>query len=115
MAMRVITGTSRRSRNYVTILNTESRDNSAGCGRKDSEEHKLDAAVKGGPFMSEADFNKWQLEQLNLDTPLLNRYIYASIYKTNYRIVFSHCDFTFHNAIIRDGRIVAIINWEDSG
>ena len=73
------------------------------------------SAVKGGPFISEADFNKWQLEQLNPDTPLLNLDIYTSMHKTNHRIVFSHCDLAFHNIIIRDGRIVAIIDWENSG
>lgn len=65
--------------------------------------------------MSEADFNKWQLEQLNPGTPLLNRHIYTSMHKTNHRIVYSHCGLAFHNIIIRDGRIVAIIDCEDLG
>jgi hypothetical protein len=73
------------------------------------------SAVKGGPFMSEKDFNEWQLAQLFSDTPLSRREFYASIHGTDHKIVFSHCDLAFHNIIVRDGHVVAIIDWEYSG
>jgi len=73
------------------------------------------SAVKGGPFWSEKEFNEWQLAQLFPDTALSRRESYASIHGTDHRIVFSHCDLAFHNIIVRDGHVVAIIDWEYSG
>jgi serine/threonine protein kinase len=73
------------------------------------------SAVKGGPFRLEKDFNQWQLAQLFPETPLPRRESYASIHGTDHRIVFSHCDLAFHNIIVRDGHVVAIIDWEYSG
>lgn len=72
-------------------------------------------AVKGGPFSCEEDFNKWQLEQLRENTPLLNQEMYAAMHRTHHRIVFSHGDLGFHNILVRDGHITAILDWEYSG
>ncbi|RTE75382.1 hypothetical protein BHE90_010155 [Fusarium euwallaceae] len=72
-------------------------------------------ALKGGPFACEEEFNKWQLEQLRDNTPLLNQDMYAAMHRTDHKIVFSHGDLGFHNIMIRDGHITAILDWEYAG
>ena len=72
-------------------------------------------SITGGPFTSVAEFNKWQLAQLREKTPLAHRDIYITMHKPDRRIVFSHCDLGFHNIIVHNGHIAAIIDWEDSG
>lgn len=72
-------------------------------------------SVKGGPFTCEEEFNKWQLDQLRDNTPLLNQEMYAAMHRTNHRIMFSHGDLAFHNILVRDGHITAILDWEYAG
>ena len=72
-------------------------------------------AVSAGPFASELDFNKWQLEQLRPTTPLYNREMYAALHRTDHRLVFTHGDLGFHNVMVKDGHVAAIIDWEFSG
>jgi aminoglycoside phosphotransferase len=78
-------------------------------------DRRQQGSVSGGPFKLEADFNEWQLAQLRQQTPLSNRDLYAGIHKTDHKIVFSHGDLAFHNIIVKDGHIAAIIDWEYSG
>jgi serine/threonine protein kinase len=73
------------------------------------------SSIKGGPFRSEADFNRWQLDQLKLAIPIVHRDMYTAMHKTDHKVVFSHGDFAFHNVIVRDGHVRAIIDWEFSG
>jgi hypothetical protein len=72
-------------------------------------------SVTGGPFASEAEFNEWQLAQLQPQTSFRHRDLYAGTHKTDHKIVFSHCDLAFHNIIVKGGHIAAIIDWEYSG
>ncbi|KAF2193626.1 kinase-like protein [Zopfia rhizophila CBS 207.26] len=78
------------------------------------DRRQLDSA-KDGPFKSEADFNEWQLAQLHEETPLSRRDLFAALHRTDHEIVFSHGDLAFHNIIVREGHIAAIIDWEYSG
>ena len=78
-------------------------------------DQRVMGAVKGGPFASEADFNTWQLEQLHSDIDPFNRDIYTAMHKTDHRIVFSHGDYGFHNVLVCDGHVAAVIDWESSG
>jgi aminoglycoside phosphotransferase (APT) family kinase protein len=78
-------------------------------------DRRSQGSVKGGPFESEADFNEWQIAQLQPHTRSLHREIYSSMHKTDHKVVFSHCDLGFHNILVRDGQAVAVIDWEDSG
>jgi serine/threonine protein kinase len=78
------------------------------------DRRRLDA-IYGGPFESEKDFNDWQLAQLNPNTQLANRDIYSSMHRTDHKIVFSHCDLAFHNVLVYDDHVSAIIDWEDAG
>ncbi len=72
-------------------------------------------AVSGGPFPCEDHFNRWQLDQLRDNTPLLNREMYTAMHRTDHGIVFSHGDLGFHNILVRDGHVTAILDWEYSG
>ncbi|KAF2426480.1 kinase-like protein, partial [Tothia fuscella] len=72
-------------------------------------------AIKGGPFETEKDFNEWQLKQLVEGSSQLSRETYASMHKTDHEIVFSHGDLAFHNVIVHDGHVAAIIDWEYAG
>lgn len=73
------------------------------------------SSISGGPFRLEADFNKWQLEQLKPTTPIAHRDIYIGMHKTDHKIVFSHGDLGFHNIIVEDGHVQAILDWEFAG
>lgn len=72
-------------------------------------------SATGGPFRSENDFNQWQLAQLHPEVARSSREMYAALHKADHRIVFTHGDLAFHNIIVKDGHITAIIDWEYSG
>ena len=78
-------------------------------------DRRVMGAVKGGPFISEADFNTWQLQQLYPDIGPLNRDIYTAMHRTDHKVVFSHGDYGFHNILVHNGHVAAIIDWESSG
>jgi hypothetical protein len=71
------------------------------------------SSIKGGPFTSEAEFNEWQLAQLQPQTSLRHRDSYAGTHKTDHKFDFSHCDLAFHNIIVKGGHIAAIIDWDE--
>ena len=68
----------------------------------------------GGPFETEADFNKFVLDLYRV-TPTAIRNALAQSLLTDHRIVFTHGDLTPHNVIVADGRIKALIDWEFAG
>ena len=72
-------------------------------------------SIKGGSFACEEEFNTWQLEQLHDHTPPVHRDIYEALHRTDHEIVFSHGDLAFHNILVRDGHIAAILDWEYAG
>jgi aminoglycoside phosphotransferase (APT) family kinase protein len=78
------------------------------------DRRQLGSAV-GGPFRSEDEFNEWQLAQLYPGIPLSQREMYAAVHRSDHQILFAHGDFAFHNIIVEDGHIKAIIDWEYSG
>lgn len=71
--------------------------------------------ASGGPFQSERDFNEWQLAQLRPGVALASREMYADMHKNSNQILFSHGDLAFHNIIVKDGHVKAIIDWEYAG
>lgn len=70
----------------------------------------------GGPFGSLSEFHDWLASPLRRKNA---RSIYWHQITTqlgaDYPIVFTHADLAARNIIIRDGRIVAIIDWELAG
>ncbi|OAL43831.1 kinase-like protein [Pyrenochaeta sp. DS3sAY3a] len=71
--------------------------------------------IKGGPFKSEEAFNDWQLDQILPGIPLSNRDMYHAMHRADHAIVFSHGDLGFHNVLVQNGHVVAIIDWESAG
>ena len=69
----------------------------------------------GGPFDTEEDFNKFLLSTLLDDTPPAISKALARRLRTDHRIVFTHGDLTLRNIVVRDGRIVALLDWEYAG
>lgn len=69
----------------------------------------------GGPFSSEKEFNENMLRIF--DEHLKGNYhiILSKMVKENHEILFTHGDIRPSNIIIRDKKIVAIIDWEYSG
>ena len=72
-------------------------------------------SASGGSFGSEHDFNEWQLAQLHPEVALTQREMYAAVHKDDHQIMFSHGDLGFHNVIVKDGHVNAIIDWEYAG
>lgn len=80
------------------------------------DRRQFDSAT-GGPFRSENDFNEWQLAQLHPEVSLLSREMYGEVHSqlNDHQILFTHGDLAFHNIIVKDGHVNAIIDWEYSG
>lgn len=68
----------------------------------------------GGPFQNQEDFNKFILDLYPV-TPTTIRDALARGLRSDYHILFSHGDLTQHNIIIKDNKIVALIDWEYAG
>lgn len=64
---------------------------------------------------NEQAFNEYLISGLNPKTPPEVRDAFSAMLRTNHRIVLSHCDFAPRNIIVREGRVVALIDWADAG
>ncbi|KAF2459328.1 kinase-like domain-containing protein [Lineolata rhizophorae] len=71
-------------------------------------------AYKGGPFQHQEDFNKFVLDLYEV-TPTTIRDALTRSLRSDYRILFAHGDLTQRNIIVKDDKIVALIDWEYSG
>lgn len=77
----------------------------------------------GGPFDTEEEFNSWLLsrivEHLQGNNDRLRRYLTEAFEKQTrekrHKIVFTHADFHPRNILVRDGRVVALLDWETAG
>ncbi|KAL1844424.1 hypothetical protein VTK73DRAFT_2575 [Phialemonium thermophilum] len=67
----------------------------------------------GGPFRTVAEFHQFLLGQTRVHNG--HRDIIRRELKDDYAIVFTHCDLAPRNIIVRDARIVAVIDWEMAG
>lgn len=63
----------------------------------------------------EQRFNEYLISGLNPKTPPAVRDAFAAKLCTSHRIMLSHCDLAPRNIIVRDGRVVALIDWADAG
>lgn len=71
--------------------------------------------VEGGPFDSEAKWNDFLLEDLLVACPAAVRSMVYSQLRTDHDIVLTHGDLSAMNILVRDGCIVALIDWERAG
>lgn len=67
------------------------------------------------PCLDEQAFNEYLLSGLTFKTPPAVRDAFAEKLRTNHRVVLSHCDLAPRNIIVRDGKVVALIDWADAG
>lgn len=61
----------------------------------------------------EAEFNTYLVTDEEMPSPIQRGF--QNGIKTQHRIVFSHCDIAPRNIIIRDNRVVALLDWELAG
>ena len=71
--------------------------------------------IRGGPFTSEAEFNNFLLSGIFPRIPRIYRDIAQRSLQTDHDIVFTHADLAPRNIMVKDGCIVAIIDWECAG
>lgn len=69
----------------------------------------------GGPFDSEKEFNEFLLSNMTSSTPSLYRSAIQQKLRRDHKLVFSHADLNLRNIIVRDGVIVALLDWEYAG
>ncbi|OBT47178.1 hypothetical protein VE00_03455 [Pseudogymnoascus sp. WSF 3629] len=69
----------------------------------------------GGPFPDEESFNSFVLDFRPTVTPdaILRRL--NALPTCNHRLTFCHADLSQHNLIVRDNKIVGLIDWEFAG
>ncbi|SPQ27121.1 81c509fc-c53d-4c7b-a85a-e31d40a780a4 [Thermothielavioides terrestris] len=72
-------------------------------------------AFEGGPFATEAEWNDFLLEGLVKTCPPVMRSMVHSQLRTDHDIVLTHGDLVATNILVRDGHIVALIDWERAG
>lgn len=72
-------------------------------------------SIEGGPFDSEQQFNEFILGDLVQSAPDLLRHYAKHALSSNHEIVFTHSDISPRNILVEDGRVTAILDWEDAG
>ncbi|KAG4439770.1 hypothetical protein IFR05_004738 [Cadophora sp. M221] len=65
---------------------------------------------EGGPFDTEEVFNHFLLSDTFTTTPKILRDIAFNSLRTDHEIVFTHCDFAPRNIIVKDGRVVGLLD-----
>jgi hypothetical protein len=70
-----------------------------------------------GPFATVAEFHQYHGYSSIRNSPNWTKYQphFEKCDGRSYRTVFSHCDIGPHNILVKEGRIVAIIDWEFAG
>lgn len=71
---------------------------------------------QGGPFFSEAAFNEFLLGNTISTTPTIYRKMLKDLLSsTSHKVLFTHGDLSPTNIIVKEGRIVGIVDWEYAG
>lgn len=74
------------------------------------------AGIKGVPFFTEAAFNEFLLSNTISTTPTIYRKMLQHLVSTTaHKILFTHGDLSPTNIIVKEGRIVGIVDWEYAG
>lgn len=85
------------------------------CDGTEIRDTRLYFTYHSPPCRDEKAFNEFLLSALYEQTPQLLREALSRRLRTDHRIVLSHCDLTPRNILVKDGKIKALIDWEDSG
>lgn len=70
---------------------------------------------EGGPFSSEAEWNEWIPGAITEPMYQPTRRMVGNQLRTDHRIVLTDGDLHGTNILVRDGRIVALPDWEHAG
>lgn len=76
---------------------------------------RIYSCFEGGPFPTEAAFNDWLVAETYRSTPSNVVAAFREQMRDDHRIVFAHGDLGQQNIIIRDGKVVALVDWEYAG
>ncbi|RWA05958.1 hypothetical protein EKO27_g9140 [Xylaria grammica] len=101
-------------RGYLDQLRAIKGSYIGGLGRTPAIDERR-FSDEGGPFESEAEWNDFLLEGAKGAGPEIRQSMLRSQMRTDHEIVFTHGDLHACNIMVRDGRIVAIIDWENAG
>ena len=71
--------------------------------------------LKGGPFSTEKQFNEFLRSNIIPAAPEIYHLMLQRVMKENHDIVLTHGDLNPRNIVVNDGRIVAILDWENAG
>lgn len=63
----------------------------------------------------ETEFNDYLINALVPGTPPAMRQAFSQQLQTNHRVVFTHGNLVPRNIIVRDGRIVGLLGWDEAG
>lgn len=86
-----------------------------GCAGEKVRDTRIYSTHTAPSCNGEKEFNDYLLASL---FPQIPSPIYAAFsrrLRTNHRIVFTHADLSPRNIIVRDAKVVGIIDWEDAG
>ncbi|KAI0503232.1 hypothetical protein F5B22DRAFT_560991 [Xylaria bambusicola] len=101
-------------RDYINQLRAVEGSYIGGLGRKPVVDTRL-FGEDGGPFRCEAEWNEFLLEVLVGTCPQVLKTMIRSQLRQDHKIILTHGDLHPSNILIRDGRIVALIDWERAG
>lgn len=87
------------------------------CDGKEIRDARLYDTYSGPVCHGESEFKQYLLSCVNPKIPPLLRTAIAARLdrQAAHRIVLTHCDLAPRNIIVRDGAIVALVDWEDAG
>ncbi|KAI9653050.1 MAG: hypothetical protein M1831_006257 [Alyxoria varia] len=70
-----------------------------------------------GPFDTEEDFNHAMIDAYQATVPrrYIKNFLLGMIAQKKHQIVFTHGDLRLQNIMVKDGNIIAILDWEFSG
>jgi aminoglycoside phosphotransferase (APT) family kinase protein len=71
--------------------------------------------LEGGPFETEAQFNEFLLSDAYPQVPKCFLKMAERSLLTNHAIVFTHGDLAPRNILVREGKVVAVLDWENAG
>lgn len=72
-------------------------------------------SIKGGPFDDEHGFNEFLLSDLLKACPKFLAEIAMRSLRTDHEIVFTHGDISPRNIMVKNGEVVALLDWEFAG
>ncbi|KAI9811976.1 MAG: hypothetical protein M1832_000641 [Thelocarpon impressellum] len=100
----------------VAMRSLEPGSSSIGpCDGGPALDQRTYSTHRGGPFPAEEAFNEWLIDGTARTTPSNLVSAFRSRWRSDHRLVFSHGDLGQQNVIVRDARIVALVDWQHSG